>query len=213
MGARVRAPRLNDRDAAIFRDGVTERSEVKGLWFTTARRFMLDAHGRDALAAVIEDIPEEHRRALAAPLPSQWYPEETLQESLGAASRVMARGSRDKMLELLEGCSIVGVNHFFRIALRITTTTFALRMLPTTWTHMRRGPGRMSVDLRAGEGIIDYADFPYFGDLNYRLLVLGTLRPLLRMSTGREPNVEIERYDKSSLRAIVRFGREGWDVT
>src|SRR5579859_5010427 len=61
---------------------VTERSEVKGIWFATARRYMLEARGRDALAAVIEDIPPEHRRALAAPLPSQWYPEETLQESL-----------------------------------------------------------------------------------------------------------------------------------
>jgi hypothetical protein len=189
------------------------RSEVKGLWFVTARRYMLDAHGRDALAAVIEEIPPEHRSALVDPLASQWYPEETLQESLAAASRVMARGNRDKMLELLEGCSIVGVNHFFRIALRITTTAFALRMLPTTWSHMRRGPGRMTVDLRAGEGIVDYLDFPYFDDLNYRLLVLGTLRPLLRLSTGREPRVEIERYEKSSLRAIVRFGREGWDVT
>jgi hypothetical protein len=192
---------------------VPERSEVKGIWFATARRYMLDAHGRDALAAVIEEVPADHRDALSAPLASQWYPEEALQESLRAASRVMARGNRDKMLELLEGCSIVGVNHFFRIALRITTTAFALRMLPTTWAHMRRGPGRMEVDLRAGEGIVDYLDFPYFDDLNYRLLVLGTLRPLLRLSTGREPRVDIERYDARSLRAIVRFGRDGWDVT
>jgi hypothetical protein len=186
---------------------------VKGIWFATARRFILDAHGRDALAAVIEDIPRDHRRGLSAPLASEWYPEETLQESLAAANRVMARGNRERMLELLEGCSVVGVNHFFRIALRITTTSFALRMLPTTWSHMRRGPGRMTVDLRAGEGIVDYLDFPYFDDLNYRLLVLGTLRPLLRLSTGREPRVEIERYEKDSLRAIVRFGRDGWDVT
>lgn len=185
------------------------RSEVKGLWFTTARRYVLDVHGRDVLAAVLEDIPAEHRLAMRSPLPSQWYPEETLQQSLAAANRVMARGSRERMLELLEECSIIGINHFFRIALRITTTTFALRMLPTTWTHMRRGPGRMSVELRAGEGIVEYSSFPYFDDPNYRLLVLGTLRPLLRLSTGREPRVEIAEYTTDSLRAIVRFGREG----
>lgn len=186
---------------------------MKGLWFATARRYVLDRHGRDVLAAVVEEMPPAHRHALISPFPSEWYAEEMLQSALAATSRVMARGNRDRMLEILEDCTVIGVNHFFRIALRITTTNFAVRMLPTAWAHMRRGPGKLRVDLLAGEGVVEYSRFPYFDDINYRLLVLGTLRPLMRMSTGREPRVEIAEYRSDYLRAMVRFGRDGWDVT
>ena len=185
---------------------VSAAREVKGLWFSSARRYVLEAHGPDALAAVVEQVPAAHRESLAAPLASAWYPEVSLQECLAAANRVLARGNRERMLEVLEGCAVVGVNRFFRIALQLTSTAFALRTLPATWAHMRRGPGTMRVTIDDRVATIDYARFPFFDDPNYRLLVLGTLRPLLRLSTGYEPRVEIVRYTTDTLQAKVAFG-------
>lgn len=180
-------------------------SEVKGAWFVSARRYTLEQHGRDALAEVLGEMPAEHRSALSEPLASQWYPEAAMQEALGACFRVIARGDRQRMISVIEGCAVVGVNTFFRIALRITTTTFALRMLPTTWGLLRRGAGKMDVDIEERHAVIRYSAFPYFDDPNYRALVSGTLRPLLRMSTGREPDVEITDWTADTLRAVVRF--------
>jgi hypothetical protein len=179
-------------------------SEIKGIWFVTARRLLSERFPRE-LEAVVSAMPREHRSAMADPLASRWYPEEALQASMGAVNRLIARGDKDRMTELLEDCTVIGVNHFFRIALRLTTTTFALRMIPVAWDHLRRGPGGVKVGIEGRTAHVEYETFPYFDDVNYRLLVLGTLRPLLRLSTGKAPDVEIERYSKDSLRAIVRF--------
>jgi hypothetical protein len=154
---------------------------------------------------MLDEIPRAHRHAMAAPLVSQWYPEETMQHSLAAASRVLARGNRDRMIEVLEGCTEIGVNTFFRIALRITTTPFALKAAAATWPLVRRGPGRMTVTVTGHRATIEYTHFPYFDDVNYRLLVLGTIGPLLRLSTGKTAQVEIVSWTRDSLRAHVSF--------
>ena len=180
------------------------RSEIKGIGFVTARRLLVERYPRE-LEAAISAMPREHRSALAEPLASHWYPEEALQAAMSAVFGVVARSDKDVMTGLLEECTVIGVNHFFRIALRLTTTTFALRMIPVAWDHLRRGPGAVKVGIEGRIAYVEYQTFPYFDDLNYRLLVLGTLRPLLRLSTGRAPDVEIEKYTKDSLRAIVRF--------
>jgi len=186
-------------------DAPLDDSEVKGAWFVTARRFALDTHGELGLRAVIERMKPRHRHALANPLTSMWYPEEAMQDAFAASRVVMTDGTDEKMIEMFEGCSLVGINHFWRIALRVTSTEFAIRMLPSTWRHMRRGPGTMSVEVDGRHAKIHYRRFPYFDDVNYRLLVVGTLRPLLRISTGRQANVQIAGFGKTWLDAEVDF--------
>ena len=117
------------------------RSEIKGIWFVTARRLLLEKHPRD-LESVVFAMPREHRSAMAEPLASRWYPEEALQAALGAVHRLVARGDKDAMIDLLEDCTVIGINTFFRIALRLTSTSFALRLVPASWDHLRRGPAR-----------------------------------------------------------------------
>jgi hypothetical protein len=147
----------------------------------------------------------KYRGALESPLTSAWYPEEAMQNAFAATKEVLAEGSDEKMVHLFEGCALLGINHFWRIALRVTSTEFAVRMLPATWRHVRRGPGTMAVLVDGRHAKIHYARFPYFDDVNYRSLVLGTLRPLLRISTGFAPRVTIAGFAKSWLDAEIEF--------
>lgn len=180
--------------------------QVKGLWFVTARRYALHHYGEAELAKVIAKMKPRHREALANPLPSAWYVEEAMQDSFAAAREVLAP-SDGAMLELFEGCSRYGITYFWRIALRMTSTEFAMRTLPATWRHIRRGPGQMVVQVDGGErhATVSYTRFPYFDDVNYRLLVLGTLRPLLHISTGKPARVTIAGHGKSWLTAEIDF--------
>ncbi len=177
------------------------RSEVKGLWFVSARRLLAKRYGDEILAAVIAAMPPELRDAMAAPLPSEWYPEEALQEALRVVHQVVAMGSADRMLQLLEDCTLVGINHFWRTALRVASAEFSLRALPATWKHMRRGPGVLAVDVAKARGVIRYTRFPYFDDVNYRLLVLGAVGPLLSISTGSPARLKIVDYGATHLTA------------
>ena len=182
-------------------------SEVKGLWFVAARRWVVQDLGEEALRAVLGELQGVAREALEDPLPSHWYPEEALQKGLDAARRVLVADDPDRMLDLLERVTLIGINAFWRTALRVTTTAFALRALPVSWKHIRRGPGSMDVEIEDGVARVQYREFPYFDDPNYRLLVLGTLRPLLRCSTGQDVPVTIASYTKHALTAVVRFGQ------
>lgn len=187
------------------RDPLAETSEVKGLWFVTARRYAVQEHGDAGLRSVLADLPAEVRPSLAEPLPSHWYPESHLQQCLDACRRVLAGNDPDRMQDLLAGCTLIGINAFWRVALRVTTPQFALRALPVSWRHMRRGRGYMRVEIEGSVGRIHYGDFPFFDDSNYRLLVLGTLEPLLSISTGNRVPVTIVSHTKSSLTAQVRL--------
>lgn len=194
-------PRMPVTDAPIALD----YSEVKGLWFVSARRYALERHGAEALAEVIATMKPRWRAALESPLASAWYAEEAMRDAFAAASTVLAQGNEARIIEMFEGCALYGVTHFWRIALRVASTEFAVRMLPSTWRHMRRGPGKMAVEVDGERARVLYTSFPYFDDLNYRLLVIGTLRPLLRISTGAEPRISIAGYGTSWLTAEIEF--------
>lgn len=184
---------------------VTAPSEVKGLWFVSARKWVVQDIGEEGLRAVLAELTGAAREAMEEPLASSWYPEEALQQALDAARRVLAGDNSDRMVEMLEKVTMVGINSFWRSALRITSTEFAIRALPVTWRHMRRGRGEMLVELDGNLAKIMYRAFPYFDDPNYRLLVLGTLRPLLRVSTGHDVPVNIVHFTRESLTAHVRL--------
>ncbi|MGZ5971248.1 MAG: hypothetical protein ACXWP4_26435, partial [Polyangiales bacterium] len=159
-----------DRGAERRGERPAETSEVKGLWFVTARRFTVQQFGDVGLRAVLAELPPEVRPSLGEPLPSHWYPESHLQTCLDVTRRMLAGDDPDRMQKLLEGCTKVGINAFWRVALQVTAPQFALRALPVSWRHMRRGPGYMRVEIEGSIGRVHYGDFPYFDDSNYRLL-------------------------------------------
>ncbi len=177
-------------------------SEVKGAWFVSAHAFLAAEPG--ALERVLAEVPESHRNALADPSAGRWYPEVTLQETLGAFRRVHARTAND-FVAAIDACTVIGTSRFFRALLSLTTPGFVLRRVPTMWRQVRRGPGGVTVMTDAAEALLTYENFPYFDDENYRLLTVGSLRALVRICTGAAPTVTIEDATGTSLRVTVRW--------
>jgi hypothetical protein len=180
MPREMDASRRSDRD-----------SEVKGVWFVSMRAWLGDHASADERAAMLEAILSEYRPAFADPLVSEWYPEPMLASALYAAHRVLAEGDDERFVRIIEGCTEVGVNRFFRLLLRLSSVGFVAKLVPTMWKQIRRGVGEVHVETVGDEARIFYRRFPRFADPLYPLMTLGSLRALVRISTGAEPVVEI----------------------
>jgi DMSO reductase anchor subunit len=63
----------------------------------------------------------------------------------------------------------------------------------------------MDVELDAQRAVVRYTHFPYFRDVNYCLLVLGSLRTLMHVSTGTQAQVAILGYGHDWLDAEIVF--------
>jgi hypothetical protein len=174
-------------------------SEVKGIWFVTARSYVLEEHGPERLAAMAAMMDERWRSVLREPLTSVWYPEQALSQALAAMCAVLANGSQDRFTRVVEDCTAVGVSRFFKVMLLVSSARFALRQVPTMWRHIRRGAGRVEVADRKTGTLVAYREFPYFDDPNYRSLTLGSLTAMLRICTRHTPQVTIRAYGKSWL--------------
>lgn len=180
-------------------------SEVKGLWFTVGRRYVLENHGEEMLAECVARLGDRHGPVFADPLSSAWYPEETLQQTLGVLSVVLAHGDNDRYVRIIEECSLLAVHHFFRALLRLVPPATMLRKIPTMWSLIRRGAGRVVVDADETHAVVQYSDFPFFDDLNYRLLTLAAIRSLMTLCGALEARVELGPHTRDSLRVDVTF--------
>jgi hypothetical protein len=179
-------------------------SEVKGVWFVCMHAWMA-AHATAAeRAAVTAGIVPRYRTAFADPLISEWYPEPMLASALQAAHQVLARGDDRRFVEIIEGCTEIGVNRFFRLLLRMSSVGFVAKLVPTMWKQIRRGAGEVQVEMVGQEARLFYQRFPRFSDPLYPLMTLGSLRALVRISTDGEPSVEILERGEQSLTVAVR---------
>ena len=84
------------------------RSEVKGVWFAAARRY-LDQHPAQS-EAVLAFMDDRHRSALQNPLASEWYPEEALQDTWLQAWRNVIGGLIAAVLSYAAGKYLIGGN-------------------------------------------------------------------------------------------------------
>ena len=75
-------------------------SEVKGAWFMTARRYILEDFGEEIFARYIEATPEASRDALADPVVSRWYPETVMRDALESFYREVSHRDADKKAPL-----------------------------------------------------------------------------------------------------------------
>jgi hypothetical protein len=174
-------------------------SEVKGLWFTVGRRYVVESYGQEMLDECVARLGDKHGRILAEALPSEWYPEETLQQTLAVLDVVVARGDDELFVRIIEEASLVAVHHFFRALLRLVPPQTMLRKVPTMWTLIRRGAGRVTVEADATRGAVHYAEFPYFDDVHYRLLTLGAIRSLMVLCGAQGARVELAAYTRDAL--------------
>ncbi len=180
-------------------------SEVKGLWFVVARRYLIDRHDPELVYLLADAIDAEHRAAILEPLRSEWYPEACLQQLMRAYDEHVTRGDQRKLVAVFEECTLQGVHRFFQALLKMTSPDFLLRKTPVLWNYVRRNQGSVSVETDETRAIVRYVDFPYFEDPRYRWLALGTLRPLAMLCGGTDPRADVIGYGRDWLDVEVRY--------
>lgn len=180
-------------------------SEVKGLWFTVGRRFIVERYGQEMLDACVARLGERHGPVLRDPLPSEWYPEEALQQTLGVLDVVVAQGDQAVYVDIIEECSLLAVHHFFRALLRLVPPQTMLRKVPTMWGLIRRGAGKVVVEADETQAVVRYGEFPYFDDVHYRLLTLGAIRSLMTLCGTTQARVELAAHTHDSLTVAVAY--------
>lgn len=179
--------------------------EVKGVWFVTARREVEETFGPEGLEVLVQSVPAEYRGPIAEPIPSEWYSEEALQAALRSLRLDLAGAHPVKFTELLENSTVRGMGTFFSALVRASTPRFILGQVPTMWRRIRRGPGFVEVEHGEGESLLRYQSFPYFDDPIYEQLTECSVRALVRLCAGVEPEVSIERVTADSLDLRVRY--------
>ncbi len=180
--------------------------QVKGVWFVTARRHLLEHHGETAFAAVVARMPDDDRHALIEPLVSTWYPERVFQCALEAVQQGLTFNDDARFLAFIEASTELGVNHFFRILLRIASPAYLMHRMPAAWSTHRRDNGTLVVEADEKRARLRYAGFPFFSDPNYRFFVLGVLRKVTELCTGVPPRVRVVSHGKDWLDAEVLYG-------
>jgi len=179
-------------------------SEIKGAWFVAARAWLEE---RGALETAATALNGDVRHALLEPIPAAWYPEEVLQEAMRGV-RTAVVPSSDAFVDAMDGCTVIGTSRFFRALLRVASPAFVLRQVPTMWRQIRRGDAKVAVMIDGDRARIQYSEFPYFSDENYRLLTEGSLRAVVRTCTGRDPKVTVLRSTADSLNVELRWRSE-----
>ncbi len=177
------------------------QSEVKGVWFVSARAWLEE---RGVLMTAAKPLPPAVRSALLEPMPTAWYPEETLQQAMSGVRATLARDG-DQFIDAMDGCTVIGTSRFFRALLRLATPGFVLRQVPAMWRHIRRGDAHVDVVVEGDSARIEYSAFPFFGDENYRLLTEASLRAVVRTCTGRNPKVTIAKWSADALTVDLRW--------
>jgi hypothetical protein len=197
-GAGARAPSIPP--------GPLSKSEVKGVWFTTSRRYILETVGEEALVTMSHRVDRAYRDLIVNPFPSEWYPERALQQALHAMYVVIAHNDDEAFTEVMEGCTRLGVNHFFRALMRMASPAVILRKTPAMWNHIRRGAGAVAVEADDVSATLRYTSFPYFRDPNYRLLTVGAVRALVRVCGGEVRGLEVVGHAWDSMTVRVTYG-------
>src|SRR3974390_36445 len=144
--------------------GRAMRSEVKGVWFMTARRYLLQDHGEEAFERYVAAAPEASRGAMRDPVVSRGYPEETMRDAVTAFHAEIARGDDAAFTAAMERCAVLGVHWFVQLLLSVTTPRYLLRLVPAVIKQTRRGPVRCAVDVRDNAATLRFTGQPYAND-------------------------------------------------
>jgi hypothetical protein len=163
--------------------------EVKGVWFVTARRLVLRDFGEATLQAIAREMPQPE--VLLEPLPSSWYHEDHFRDALRAHMQVLALHDTAIFLQFIEACTVLGVNTFFRILLRVTSPAFLMRKMPSLSRQYRRNDWTCTVEADDRQALVRWTDVPYLSDRNYRLYMIAMTVKCCELCTGRRPRCEI----------------------
>jgi hypothetical protein len=182
------------------------RSEVKGAWFVTARRYVLEEYGQGAFDRYVTAARQESREAIREPLASRWYPETIMRDALEAFYEGVSGRSDHRFQAAMEACAALGTHWFFQMLLSITTPRYFLRLLPTAMRQVRRGPVRMSVDVREHDATLRFEHHPFSDHPQYRLATPAILRAVLRLCVGPSARAELVGFDATTQIVEVGWG-------
>ena len=165
--------------------------EVRGVFFASARRYLVERHGAEALERVLAAIEPAHRRALERPEPDEFYPEQAWREVLHALNDQLAGGDPEKFVQIVHDSSSMGIRLFVHVVLRLASTTAVLRRTPKLWARMRRGPATLSVEEAPDRIRLRYARYPLLSDPLYPLMLKGLVGALSEASAGYVPPIRV----------------------
>lgn len=160
-------------------------SEVKGVWFMTARRYVVKEHGEEMLSRCIQASSPVAREAMRDPVVSRWYPEGALRDAMEAFHAVVSRGLDARFATDMEACTVLGANWFVQVLASISTPTYLVKQLPAGMRLMRRGGSTLSVEPRERGATVRLVDLPYADDARYRIATPACVRALLGLCLGR----------------------------
>lgn len=163
--------------------------EVKGVWFVTARRLVLRDHGEEKLQAIAREMQQPE--VLLEALPSFWYHEDVFRDALRAHMQVLARHDTATFVAFIEACTVLGINTFFRIMLRITSPAFLMRKMPQLSRQYRRNDWVCTVEADDSQAMVTWNGVPYLSDRNYRLYMVAMTVKCCELCTGRRPRCDI----------------------
>jgi hypothetical protein len=178
---------------------------VKGVWFVTARRYLVESHGASTLHDVARSMKEVHRPMLLEPLPSEWYPEDAFQDALSAVMLKLARQDMHRFAEFIEGCTVLGVNLFLRILLTITSPSFLMRKMPVLSRQYRQNDWECIVDAQEHAATLEWRGCPYLADRNYRMYMVAMLVKCTELCTKRRPTIEVVGHGKDWIKLKVLY--------
>jgi hypothetical protein len=181
---------------------MAQEPQVKGVWFVTARRLVLRDHGEDTLQAIARAMSKPE--VLLEPMPSTWYHEDHFQDALHAHMLVLARQDTRVFAEFIEACTVLGVNTFFRILLRITSPAFLMRKMPSLSRQYRRNDWTCTVTADEQQATMTWTGVPYLADRVYRLYMVAMVVKCCELCTGRRPRCQIVSHgaDHATLEVV-----------
>jgi hypothetical protein len=178
---------------------------VKGVWFVTTKRYVLETYDEGMLAAIARAVPEENRGALLDPLPSAWYHEDVFQQALRAVMEVVAHHDPAVFGDFIEACTVLGVNMFFRVMLRITSPAFLMRNMPTMFRQYRRNDWHCEAQADERHAVLTWRGCPYLADRTYRYFLVAVLLKCTELCSGQRPKVDILAHGPDSVTTRVLF--------
>ena len=180
-------------------------AQVKGVWFVTAKRHVLESLGASTLHAIARAMNPDHQAILLEPLPSLWYPEEVLQDALQAVYHVHAQLDARVFSEFIEACTVLGVHSFFRVLLRISSPAYLLRQMPAISLQYRRNDWVCEVDAGAQSATLTWRKCPYLADRVYRLYCAAMISKCVELCTGKRPTVDVVGHGADWMTLRVQY--------
>ncbi|MEB2310903.1 MAG: hypothetical protein OZ921_21810 [Sorangiineae bacterium] len=178
-------------------------SEVKGVYFVSARDALVERAEPGALARVTAALPEATRRVFEEPLTSGWYPEVALHDLVTAIWSEICDRDRERFLEFLEFALTLGMKRFFRALLGVTSPGFFLRRYPTVFSAIRRGPPHVTVEVERTSATIHVHDMPYSDDPLYHLVYEAGFNVFFLLMKRTRPRMRLMGASATALTILL----------